>query len=162
MTILGIDPGTATVGYGIIEVKKKKELSCIGYGTIKTPSWMELSERLKRIEKEVAKIIRKYNPKIVAIEKLYFFKNVKTAISVSEARGVILLTASKKKIPILEFTPLEVKMSIVGYGKATKIQIQKMVKSFLNLKEIPKPDDAADALALALCAHFLLEFKKNT
>lgn len=159
MKILGIDPGTATTGYGIIYSSRNDKLFCLDYGSINTSSFSNPYKRLWQIEKEVRQLINKTQPDVLAIEKLYFFKNSKTAISVSQAKGIILLTATKKKIPILEFTPLEVKTTIVGYGRAKKIQIQKMIKILLGLESIPKPDDAADALALAICAHLALKNK---
>jgi len=156
MIIIGIDPGTATTGYGVIRTKNKKlkmknNLSCLDYGCIKTSQKFSDGERLKKINQELNKIIRKYKPKVLAVEKIFFFKNLKTAMPVSQAKGVILLTASRKKIPVYEFTPLQVKMVIGGYGRTEKKEIQKKIKTILNLKEIPKPDDAADALAIAVC-----------
>lgn len=155
MIILGIDPGTATTGYGVVKVKSEKRkakssLRCLAYGLIKTDPALPPAERLKKINNELNKIIKKHRPDILAVENIYFFKNLKTAMPVSQAKGVILLTAAKKNIPVYEFTPLQVKMAVVGYGRAEKEQIQKMVKILLNLKEIPRPDDAADALAIAL------------
>ena len=152
MIIIGIDPGTATTGYGIIKnSEKSKKISCLGYGCIKTsPDWPD-AERLKKINQELKKLIKKYNPKILAVENVYFFKNLKTAFPVSQAKGVILLTAAQKKIPVYEFTPLQVKMAVVGYGRADKKQVQNMTKVLFSLKEKPKPDDAADALAIAFC-----------
>jgi len=149
MIILGIDPGLASTGYGIIKITKK--LRHIGHGVISTDPRETVGKRLKDINQQVKELINNYKPNILAVEKLYFFKNQKTAVSVSEAKGVILLTASKKKIPVIEFTPLQVKLATVGYGRASKGQIQKMVKKILNLKKIPTPDDAADGLAIALC-----------
>ncbi len=155
MIILGIDPGTATTGYGIIKAKNLKQraknnLKCLSYGCIKTSPEFSDGERLKKINWELNKIIREYKPKVLAVESIFFFKNLKTAMPVSQAKGVILFTAAKKKIPVYEFTPLQVKMAITGYGRAEKKEIQKAIKSILNLKEIPKPDDAADALAIAV------------
>jgi len=158
MVIIGIDPGTATTGYGVIKIKKKRtkkenELKCLGYGTIKTSSSASPEKRLKTLNLELNRLLKKYKPEILAIESLYFFKNLKTAIPVSEAKGVILLTAAKKKIIVKQFTPLQVKMVICGYGRGTKNQIQRMVKEILKLKKNPEPDDAADALAIAIsCA----------
>lgn len=149
MIILGIDPGTAIIGYGLI--KKNEELELIKYGCIETAKSMPSAERLKKIYNQLNKLIKKYKPDIVAVEDIFFFKNLKTVISVSQARGVILLTAINSNIPISEFTPLQIKQAITGYGRAEKIQVQKMVKILLNLKKIPKPDDAADALATAIC-----------
>ena len=153
MVIIGIDPGTARTGYGVIR-KVKSRLKCLGYGIIQTEPGLAPEQRLKKLHLELSKLLNKYKPKILATENLYFFKNLKTAIPVSEAKGVILLTAAKKKIRVWQLAPLEVKMGICGYGRADKTQIQKMVKEILNLKEIPKPDDAADALAIAICCAF--------
>lgn len=160
MIILGVDPGTATTGFGLVrkvkrrKKKNKRELKCLDYGLIKTDPSLSDEERLRELSNQINKLIRKYQPKILAIEKLYFFKNLKTAIPVAQAKGVILLAAAKKRIPVYEFTPLQMKMAITGYGRATKKQIQRMIKNLLNLKDLPKelpPDDAADALGLAIC-----------
>ncbi len=157
MKILGIDPGTATTGYGVIKAKRGSDkLICLDYGCINTSPAVDPCKRLKQIEKGVNKLIRRFSPRVLAVEKLYFFKNSKTIVSVSQAKGVILLAAAKKKVPVVEFTPLEVKMAITGYGRAKKIQMQKMIQVLLGLRELPKPDDAADALALAVCAHLML------
>ncbi|MGC9031404.1 MAG: crossover junction endodeoxyribonuclease RuvC [Minisyncoccia bacterium] len=157
MNILGIDPGLERIGYGIISISMKN-IVCVDYGVIYTDKMLKKWERFKKIENGVSKIIRKYKPKILAIENLYFFKNVKTAIDVSQVKGIILLLAHKKKLKIEEYTPLQVKMMISGYGRAEKTQIQKMIQNILHLNQIPKPDDAADALAIALCAS---SFKLN-
>jgi len=155
MIILGIDPGTATTGFGLIK-KDKSKLKLLKYGCIKTSANLNTAERLGKIHKELTLLIKKEKPDIVAVEDIFFFKNLKTVIKVSQARGVILLTAAKMKIPISEYTPLQIKLAITSYGRAEKIQVQKMVKALLNLKEIPRPDDAADALATAICcAHTL-------
>lgn len=152
MIILGIDPGVATIGFGVIrQIKTKKKLKCLYYGIIKTNSGLSDSERLKILFNSINGLIVKYKPNYIAIEKLYFFKNAKTIISVSQAKGVILLAAAKKKVQIFEFTPLQMKMIITGYGRADKEQIQKKIKKLLKLKELPKPDDAADALGIAVC-----------
>lgn len=148
MIILGIDPGVATTGYGVVEMQKK--LKCLGYGVIKTEPTLIMAERLKKINNDLNKLIRKYRPDALAVENIYFFKNLKTAMPVSQAKGVILLTAAKKNIPVHEVTPLQAKMTITGYGRAEKKQVQKMIKILLHLKEIPEPDDAADALAVAI------------
>lgn len=150
MKILGIDPGMARCGFGIIE-KKGSNIKYLTAGIIESVSSLKQSERLEIIYNGIKKIIKKYKPDIIAIESLFFSKNVKTAFRVGEARGVILLAAQLQKIKILEFTPLQVKISIAGYGLADKMQIQKMVKILLGLKEVPKPDDIADALAIAIC-----------
>lgn len=155
MIVLGIDPGLATIGYGVVNAKKmncriKKNSKCLDYGSIKTSPSQSTAERLKTINNELSRLIKKHQPKIMVVENIYFFKNLKTAMPVSQAKGVILLTAAKKKIPIYEFTPLQIKMIVTGYGKAEKIQVQEKIKAFFGLKDIPKPDDAADALAIAL------------
>ena len=149
MIILGIDPGTAKTGFGII--KKTRKLIWINHGCITTSTDLSTADRLNKIYKELSSLIKKYKPNIVAVEDIFFFKNLKTAIKVSQARGVILLTAAKAKVKITEYTPLQVKQAVACYGRADKAQVQKMVKTLLNLKEIPKPDDAADALATAIC-----------
>lgn len=169
MRIIGIDPGTATTGYGVIEtpflkpevkainlkvrknLKSTKNFSCLGYGLIKTKPSFPTAERLHKLNTELNKLINKYRPEALAVENVYFFKNLKTAIPVSQAKGVILLTAAKKGIPVFEFTPLQVKMTITGYGRAEKKQVQEMIKILLRLKETPSPDDAADALGIAIC-----------
>lgn len=149
MIILGIDPGFARTGFGVIE-EKNKNLCMIDYGCISTSAGLTFPKRLKKIREELNGLIKKHRPDICSVEKIFFCKNTKTAIDVGQARGVVILTAAEKNLKILEFTPLQVKQFITGYGKAEKGQIQKMVKILLNLKEIPKPDDAADALALAI------------
>ena len=151
MIILGIDPGTATTGYGVIEKTKKNEIKCVDYGCILTSKEFSDAERLKDINQQLNRVINKYKPDAMSVENVYFFKNFKTAMPVSQAKGVILFTAAKKKLPIYEFTPLQVKMAMVGYGRAEKKQVQQMVKLLLNIKELPRPDDAADALAVAIC-----------
>lgn len=148
--ILGIDPGLADTGYGVIK-QEKNQAEHIAHGSIKTKKGLGLPERLKQINIELKKIIKKYQPNKVGVEDLFFCKNAKTALLVGQARGVVLLTIKQNNLPIFEFTPLQVKQAVSGYGKADKNQVQQMVKTILNLKEIPKPDDAADALAIALC-----------
>jgi crossover junction endodeoxyribonuclease RuvC len=150
MIVLGIDPGMAIVGYGVVE-KKGHILKPIDYGVITTPSDMEAPQRLVAIYDSIQELISRYQPDEVAIEELFFNKNVKTAITVGHARGVAVLAAAKTGLNLYEYTPLQVKQSVVGYGRAEKTQVQQMVKSLLSLKEIPKPDDAADALAVAIC-----------
>jgi crossover junction endodeoxyribonuclease RuvC len=153
MKIIGIDPGTAIIGYGVIEKLKiqNQKLKVINYGCIKTSVDLSTAERLVVLNKELEKLLKKHKPGAIAVEDIFFFKNLKTAIKVSQARGVILFTAANLNIPIYEYTPLQVKQAVTTYGRAEKIQVQKMVKILLNLKEIPKPDDAADALAIAIC-----------
>ena len=157
MIIIGIDPGTTNMGFGVIKKsnvssRKDRGVECLGYGLIKTTSNLSQAEHLREISNGLNRLIKKYQPKYLAVEKIYFFKNAKTIISVSEARGVVLLTAARKKIELIELTPLQVKTCICGYGRATKQQIQKIVKYILGLNKTPEPDDAADALALAICA----------
>jgi crossover junction endodeoxyribonuclease RuvC len=150
--ILGIDPGIADTGWGVIEKDGHGNLKCLGYGSIKTKSGTELCGRLEIVNCELAGIINKYCPKLIAVEQLFFCKNVKTALIVGHARGVVLLTARQNGVPLVEFTPLQIKQAVSSYGKASKLQVQKMVALILKLKELPKPDDAADALAAAICA----------
>lgn len=150
MKIIGIDPGIAIIGWAVIS-EEKRGIKTYGYGYIKTPKELSVSERLQIVANDLQKIIKKYKPTEAAIEQLFFFKNQKTIIKVSEARGAILLMVEGEGIKIAEYTPLEVKQAITGYGRAEKKQIQIMVKQILNLKEDPKPDDVADALAIAIC-----------
>ncbi|MBI2053945.1 MAG: crossover junction endodeoxyribonuclease RuvC [Candidatus Staskawiczbacteria bacterium] len=170
MIIIGIDPGIEKIGYGIIEKHnlKKEDPEVLDYGCITTSRFLKKEERLKKISLDITRLLKKYKPGIMAVESLFFFKNLKTAISVSEAKGVILLAAASHKIPVQEFTPLQVKMTVVGYGRAEKKQVQEMVKKCLNLKNFNKKekdrekDDAADALGIALCVFFnnrLLDLK---
>jgi crossover junction endodeoxyribonuclease RuvC len=149
--ILGVDPGFALVGWGIVEGIHDK-LIAKEYGCIKTEKNIPLEKRLAIIYLDIQKIIKKFKPDIVSVEQLFFFKNVTTAIAVSQARGVILLAAEQAEVPVQEFTPLQVKQTICGYGRAEKEQIQKMIKLILKLKTVPKPDDTADALAIAICS----------
>ncbi|MDD5731382.1 MAG: crossover junction endodeoxyribonuclease RuvC [Patescibacteria group bacterium] len=149
MLILGIDPGTATTGWGVVQFEGSK-LNAQSCGCILTPAKQNQAMRLAHIFSELEKIIKKTKPDVFAIEKLFFINNIKTAMTVGEARGVCLLVAEQNYIPIFEYTPLQVKQSLTGYGKAEKKQIQMMVKNILKLKEIPKPDDMADALAIAI------------
>jgi crossover junction endodeoxyribonuclease RuvC len=160
MIILGIDPGTASTGYGLIKTREgsqtshvsqlKGDLECLGYGIIKTEPDMPTGYRLKKLNNELSKMIKKYRPKVLVIESLFFFRNLKTAIPVSQASGVVFLTAAKNNIPIYSLTPMQVKMTIAGHGHAEKEKVQEMMKKLLSLEEIPKPDDAADALAIAI------------
>jgi crossover junction endodeoxyribonuclease RuvC len=152
MRVLGFDPGTATTGYGIIEGKGNR-LKHVVHGVIRTPADAHYAERLKTIYDETRDLLVRYEPAAVAIEKLYFSRNVTTGITVAQARGVISLAVAQAGKPIGEYSPLEVKNAVVGYGKATKQQVQEMVKILLNLEDIPRPDDAADALAIAICQH---------
>ncbi|MFA5877912.1 MAG: crossover junction endodeoxyribonuclease RuvC [Candidatus Staskawiczbacteria bacterium] len=157
MIILGIDPGTATTGYGVINGCKGHRVCLIDYGCIITNPKFSTGERLQKIHIELGKLIKKYKPDIISVETLYFFKNLKTVMPVSQARGVILLAAAEKNIPVLDFTPLQMKMAITGYGRAEKKQVQKMIEILLCLEKKPKDknkrkDDATDALGIAICA----------
>lgn len=149
--VLGIDPGIAITGYGLITIEKNKA-SLVACGTITTSAHEPFGQRLNTIYTTLTKIIKKYRPDEVAIEELFFAKNAKTALKVGQARGVAWLAAWQQHLPIREFTPLQVKQAITGYGFAPKLQMQKMVKLLLNLKKIPQPDDIADALAIAICS----------
>lgn len=149
MRILGIDPGTAIVGYSIVDIENGK-YNLIDYGCIYTEQKIPMPVRLEQIYNKLDTIIKLYKPQEMAIEDLYFFKNQKTVIKVSQARGVINLVAIKNGLEIVDYTPLQVKMGVCSYGRATKLQVQEMVKTILNLEEIPKPDDAADAIAIAI------------
>lgn len=150
MIILGVDPGYATLGYGIIEFKNGKYIP-INHGAIFTSPEDNFSGRLEIIFNKLSEILITYKPEVAAIEKLYFQNNHKTAIDVAQARGVILLSAQKHSVPIYEYTPLQVKTAVTGYGKAQKNQVMMMTQRLLRLKELPKPDDTADALAIAIC-----------
>lgn len=150
MLIMGIDPGIAISGYGLIN-SNNNTYSVLEYGVLRTANELPVEQRLKRVFDGYIALIEKYKPEAVAIEELFFNKNAKTIITVGEARGIALLAAAIKGIEVFEYTPLQVKQAIVGYGRAQKIQIQQMVKILLNLDKLPKPDDAADALAVALC-----------
>lgn len=150
MIIIGIDPGFAITGYGVIEHRSNK-FRFIDYGVVTTSVDLTLPERLLKIDNDLNKLLVKYSPDVMSVEELFFNTNIKTAITVGHGRGVALLTAARANIPVFEYTPLQVKQSVVGYGRATKEQVQQMVKILLSLDKIPKPDDAADALAVAIC-----------
>lgn len=150
MRILGIDPGTAIVGWAILE-DNRGVLAPLAYGHISTSPKNTLSERLVEISRDLGDIIETHAPEEAAVEELFFFKNVTTAMAVSHARGVILLTLERLQVRMFEYTPLQVKQSLTGYGRAEKAQVQSMVKNILKLKETPKPDDTADAIAIAIC-----------
>ncbi|MEI6887461.1 MAG: crossover junction endodeoxyribonuclease RuvC [bacterium] len=157
MKIIGIDCGLAITGWGIIEKTKiLNQAVAIAYGAILTPKENTTQERIEMMYDELEGIIKKYNPDHIAIEELFFFKNQKTVIPVAESRGAVLLCAKKMHLETYEYTPLEVKQAVTSSGRAEKLQVQKMVKLLLNLKEIPKPDDTADALAIALTHSFIV------
>ncbi len=150
MRILGIDPGYAIVGYGVVDYDNNR-FRPVEYGTVTTPAGMPFPARLALIDRGVTEILEKYRPQALSMEKLFFNTNTTTAIDVAQARGVILLAAQRAGIEIREYTPLQVKQSVTGYGRAEKMQVMEMTRQLLGLKSIPKPDDTADALALAIC-----------
>lgn len=151
--ILGLDPGLADTGFGLI-LKEGNQIKFLTAGSIKTSKNKDFPLRLEEISRSINILIKKYSPDLVAVEKLFFAKNVKTALDVGQARGVTLLAIEQAKIDLLEFTPLQVKQAVCSNGRATKNQVGLMVKAILNLKSVPQPDDAADALAVAICASF--------
>ena len=150
MKIIGIDPGYAIVGYGVIEHSSNR-FTTLDYGAITTPAGTLFEQRLLTIYQDLTQILAIHKPDAMSVEKLFFNSNQKTVIDVAQARGVIVLAATEAGIPVYEYTPLQVKQSVVGYGRAIKAQVMEMTKRLLNLKEIPKPDDTADALAVAIC-----------
>ena len=149
MIVLGIDPGVATIGFGVIRAERQKN-TLIQYGVITTPPGIPLSNRLLQISNDMEELIRTFHPDEMAVEELFFTKNITTGIAVAHGRGVILLAAEKLGVPVFEYTPMQVKQAVTGYGKAVKKQIQEMTRILLHLPAIPKPDDTADALALAI------------
>ena len=150
LRILGIDPGTATTGWAIVEEKDGK-MHPLAYGHISTDPKKSDEERILEISHDLEKIVKKYQPKEAGIEEIFFFKNQKTVITVAQARGAILLTLSQNNVKVASYTPLQVKQALTGYGRAEKKQVQLMTKNILSLTELPKPDDTADAIAIALC-----------
>ncbi|HHT62729.1 MAG: crossover junction endodeoxyribonuclease RuvC [Bacillota bacterium] len=150
MRILGIDPGTAITGFGVLETLGNR-FKLLDYGCIRTASGILLQQRLEKIYQGMTVLLERWHPEEVAIEELFFNKNTRTALTVGHARGVIFLAAAHHQVAVYEYTPLQVKQSVVGYGRADKHQVQYMVKTILNLSALPKPDDAADALAIAIC-----------
>ncbi|MCA9333024.1 crossover junction endodeoxyribonuclease RuvC [Candidatus Saccharibacteria bacterium] len=150
MRILGIDPGTGILGFGVIDYEGSKSI-LVDAGVIRTPVKQADSDRLNTIYDELHELIIELKPKIMAVEKLFFAQNVTTAMSVAQARGVVLLCGKQHKLDLYEYTPLQIKQALTGYGRADKKQIQEMVKAILCLKEVPKPDDCADAIATAIC-----------
>lgn len=150
MVILGIDPGVATIGFGVINAERQKN-TLIQYGTITTPAGIPLASRLLQISNDMEELIHLFQPDEMAIEELFFSTNITTGISVAHGRGVILLAAEKLGVPIYEYTPIQVKQAVAGYGKADKKQVMLMTQRLLHMNRIPRPDDAADALAIAIC-----------
>lgn len=151
MLVIGIDPGTATTGYGLVEEQEDGSLMTVAYGAIQTAPNLSMPERLLQLYQELSQIILLHRPDSGAVEKLFFHRNVTTALSVGQARGVVLLAMAHADLTVGEYTPLEIKQAIVGYGGAEKIQVQQMVRALLGLPDIPRPDDVADALAVAIC-----------
>lgn len=150
MIVLGIDPGYAIVGYGVIEMRNNRYRT-LEHGAVTTKAGVDFNRRLEIIYDGVSDILARYRPEAVSVEKLYFSNNKTTGIGVAEARGVILLAAQKAGVPVYEYTPVQVKLAVTGYGKALKPQVMEMTRRLLCLKEVPKPDDTADALAIAIC-----------
>jgi crossover junction endodeoxyribonuclease RuvC len=151
MLVIGIDPGTATTGYGLVRENEDGSLLAVDYGVISTPPDLSMPQRLLELHRRLLEILLLHRPQSGAVEKLFFQRNVTTAISVGQARGVALLSLAESNLPVAEYTPLEVKQAVAGYGGADKNQVQQMVRALLGLETIPHPDDAADALAVAIC-----------
>lgn len=151
MAVIGIDPGTAITGYGIIHEGSAGDLTALSYGVILTENSIPMQSRLLIIYEQLRKLLEIHKPESGAVERLYFQQNVRSALSVGQARGVILLALADSKIPVFEYNPVDIKQAVSGYGRADKKQIQQMIKAILNLDEAPQPDDAADALAVAIC-----------
>ncbi len=151
MLVLGIDPGTATTGYGLVREESDGQLTAVDYGVVLTSSKLPMPQRLLEIYRQLKDIVLLHRPDQAAVEKLFFQTNVRTAISVGQGRGVAILALAEANILVAEYTPLEIKQSVVGYGNADKNQVQQMIRALLNLDDIPRPDDAADALAVAVC-----------
>ena len=160
MIILGIDPGLATMGYGVVEKLKNDDTVAVDYGVVLTPKDESLPVRLAMLEEGINKILTKFKPNEIAVEELFFSKNITTGIPVAHARGVTLLTCIKYCGRLFEYTPNQIKQSLTGYGKADKVQMMHVVTSLLHLRKIPRPDDAADALAVALCHAHTSRFGK--
>lgn len=150
LRVLGIDPGTAALGYGVVE-EQQGTLVCAGYGCLHTPAGMPLAERLLHLYRNLRQLVREYAPSAVAVEEVFFCRNQRSAFAVGQARAVALLAAAEAGLPVYEYSPLQVKMAVVGYGRATKVQVQDMVARCLALESQPRPQDAADALAVAVC-----------
>lgn len=151
MLVIGIDPGTARTGYGVVQASPSGALQLIGYGVITTPAKQPMAQRLIQLHEELQALLIEYKPTTGAVEQLFFQKNVSTALSVGQARGVVLLTLASSGLSMGEYSPQDVKLAVTGYGAADKTQMQRMVKTLLQMDELPKPDDAADALAVAIC-----------
>lgn len=151
MLVLGIDPGTATTGYGLVQQRDGRQVKLVDYGVIRTSSDRPMAERLKKLYHDLDDIIAEYRPDEAAVEELFFSRNVTTALTVGQARGVAMLAAAEAGLPVHEYKPAEIKQAVVGYGNASKEQVQEMVRVLLGIDKIPRPDDAADAVAVAIC-----------
>jgi crossover junction endodeoxyribonuclease RuvC len=166
MLVIGIDPGTAITGYGLVKDNPDGSLTVVDYGTVQTLADVEMPRRLMELHQKLKEIVLLHRPESGAVEKLFFQRNVRTALSVGQARGVILFTLAETGLSLAEYTPLEVKQAVVGYGNADKNQVQQMVRALLGLQDVPQPDDAADALAVAIChlhtARYNELLQKNT
>jgi len=160
MRVIGIDPGTAVTGYGVVEARDNR-LQAVTYGVIRTRSGLPAANRLEKIHNGLKEIIADHKPQVASIEKLFVSKNPAAALAVGQARGVSLLAAVSSGLEVVEFSPVEVKQAVVGYGKADKRQVQEMVKVLLGLSEVPRPDDAADGLALAICRLHMAPIKED-
>jgi crossover junction endodeoxyribonuclease RuvC len=156
--VIGIDPGIATTGFGLVQETQDQSLELVDYGVIETPAGMPLPERLLLLYEKLSELLLLHHPTSGAVEKLFFQRNVRTAMTVGQARGVAMLALAQEGLPVAEYTPLEVKQAVVGYGGADKNQVQQMVRALLGLSDIPRPDDAADALAVAICHAHSLRF----
>ena len=151
MLVLGLDPGIAITGYALVRESSSGDLSCLEYGTITTPPKQPMPDRLLAIDRELSALIARYEPDVAAVEELFFCKNVTTALIVGQARGVAILSAARAGVPVREYKPMAVKQAVTGYGRAPKSQVQEMVRLLLGLDHVPQPDDAADAVAVAVC-----------
>jgi crossover junction endodeoxyribonuclease RuvC len=160
MLVLGIDPGTATTGYGLVRDTSNGDLEVVAYGVVTTPKNTPPESRLLEIYNQISDLVSLHRPETAAVEKLFFQRNVTTALAVGQAKGVILLVLAQNKLLVSEYTPMEVKQAVAGYGGADKNQVQQMVKAILHLNEIPRPDDAADALAVAICHCHAYRYKR--
>lgn len=160
MLVMGIDPGIAITGYSLVRKGRQGSGLAEAYGCLRTPAHTELSTRLLLLHRELSALLEQHHPDVLAVEELFFNRNTTTAFPVAQARGVVLLAAAQHGLPVVEYTPLQVKQAVVGYGRAEKQQVQQMVKVLLNLPSLPKPDDVADALAIAIC-HLHNEVYRN-
>lgn len=159
MLVMGIDPGIAITGYGLVQPGRQGSGKAIAYGCVRTPARTPLAERLSLLYEDVSALISEHQPDVLAIEQLFFNRNTTTAFIVAQARGVVVLAAAQQGVQVVEYTPLQVKQAVVGYGRAEKQQVQHMVKALLNLASAPKPDDVADALAIALCHTHSMQYQ---